>query len=552
MKMDKQIDFFQYENSLYLPMHSDNWAYFLSSGYIGGAYFENLSNDFQNNTGFLISGFKKFPPSWALIMGDIGAKVVVEIDVTDIKIETHNGYYVAKELIKLTKAKKVYFSSNDELKNFNASYNLFNDVPNNIITTSVISFPKDEKSNDNENFKRIKNNDFEELRIQKDLFCGWTSELLDCLEQGNEKTILSHLLKPRVIANQNEPIKNVIISILHAAQGNNYEIDELIWEITAGSVLDKRSFRGFDKFDLIKEIEEKLSANNNINEEIKKWLTTCKKVISAEQNLESYNDEKGKLGRLASLYLIMAHKIDDVNNLITNKSLGPEVGTMLKLVAGAFDGFSRSETERKKDLNKLAILLELSECIQNGVSSEIQPTNIELNHDLSYQIQNYKHKKDIIFKKKLPLPTYIQQLKFCAQKSKIKLYKAEDNNLIYLLNDKGIKIYCDITKNQNEEVIVFYIPILNNNFLKDNNYLIDIMKLAADIGTPIGIRLFDNEETICSIMYLLTDTLDQDEFDYAINQLAKFPAAVDNLIKTKKYKSKKTIIIKKNNEKNIG
>ena len=248
----------------------------------------------------------------------------------------------------------------------------------------------------------------------------------------------------------------------------------------------------------------------------------------------------------------MAHKIDDVNNLITNKSLGPEVGTMLKLVAGAFDGFSRSETERKKDLNKLAILLELSECIQNGVSSEIKPTNIELNHDLSYQIQNYKHKKDIIFKKKLPLPTYIQQLKFCAQKSKIKLYKAEDNNLIYLLNDKGIKIYCDITKNQNEEVIVFYIPILNNNFLKDNNYLIDIMKLAADIGTPIGIRLFDNEETICSIMYLLTDTLDQDEFDYAINQLAKFPAAVDNLIKTKKYKSKKTIIIKKNNEKNIG
>ena len=71
--MSNQTDFFKEElNLLYLPMHADNWAYFLSTGYIGGAYLENLSSDFQNNNDSLISGFKSFPPMWAVNIGDVG------------------------------------------------------------------------------------------------------------------------------------------------------------------------------------------------------------------------------------------------------------------------------------------------------------------------------------------------------------------------------------------------------------------------------------------------------------------------------------------------
>ena len=546
--MNKQKDFFQEnENSLYLPMHSDNWAYFLSTGYIGGAYFENLSSDFQNNTGHLLAGFKSFPPLWSINMGDLGIKVVVEIDTNEITILQDEDFYICNDFIQLNKAKHVYFNSDDEFNNFHASYNLFNDVPNKIITSSVKLFPQEDVAYNEEFFKRQKINKFEELRTQKDLFCGWTVELLDCLENGSEEIILQHLLKPSVISQPNKPVNNLILSLLQAAQGNNNHLDEFIWEVTISSILEKKSVRGFDSQELINEIEGKLLDKNNFKKDIETWLTLCRKIISAEQDLGAYKDEKGKLGRITALYAIMAYKVEDVNNLITNKSLGPKVSTLLRLVAGAFDGISRSEHQRKSDISQFKMLLDLSERIQNNLKTEITLDKVNISKSLDYQKQNYKFNDDVIFQKKITLPSYIQQLKYCAQKFNINLYKEDDSNLIYLLHN-GTKIFCDAIKIQNKEIINFYTPALNNKFLKNNNYLIDVLKLASQIGTPVGVRTILNEDTVCSFIHLLTDTLDQDEFEYTIQQLSKFPSEIDNLINNNKYSSPK----KTNNKKQIS
>ena len=430
--MSNQTDFFNEElNLLYLPMHADNWAYFLSTGYIGGAYFENLSSDFQNNNDSLISGFKSFPPMWAVNIGDVGIKVVVEINIENIALELKENFYVCNELLDITRAKQVYFSTEDELKNFHASYNFFNDVPNNLIQSSVKSFPEGDTDYKKELFERVKNKKFEELREQKDLFCGWAIELLDCFEDHSEDLILNHLLNPITISSTNENINNLVLSVLRAAQVKKNDVDEIIWETTISTILAKKSARGFDNSELINEIETKLQENTDFKNEIENWISSCRKIISAEQELRGFKDEEGKLGRITALYAIIAHQVEDVKNLIKNKSLGPKVSTLLRLVAGAFDGISRSENRRKTDLKKLKILIDLSERIQKGIKTEITLDNISLSKSLDYQIQNYNFNGYVIFQKKISLPTYIQQLKYCAEKSNIKLYKEENNNLIY-------------------------------------------------------------------------------------------------------------------------
>lgn len=548
--MSNQQDFFGEEpNFLYLPMHADNWAYFLSTGYIGGAYLENLSSDFQNNTGSLISGFKEFPPRWALDIGDVGTRVVVELDIDNTTLELNENFYVYDELLDITRAKQVYFATEDELNNFHASYNLFNDVPNNLIPSSVKSFPQEDEIDNKKLFQRVSNKNFQELREQKDLFGGWVIELLDCFEEQSENLILTHLLNPEIVSNTKKSVDNLILSILRAAQVEQHYVDEIIWKTTISTILEKKSDRGFDKLQLLKEIEDKLQENTDFKNEIENWISSCRKIITAEQELRGYKDEEGKLGRITALYAVIAHQAEDVKNLIINKSIGHKVSVLLRLVAGAFDGLSRSENKIKTDLKKIKILIDFSERIQKGIKTEIIKDDIFLSKNLEYQLQNYNYNGSTVFQKKISLPTYIQQLKFCAEKSNIKLYKEEDSDSIYLLND-NTKIFCELIKTKDKEVIDFYVLASNNQFINDKDYLLDILKLASQIGTPIGIRKISKEDTIIAFIHLLTDTLDQDEFEYTIAQLTKFPKEIDKLIKGKNYTLSKNPKLRKDQAEN--
>jgi hypothetical protein len=268
--------------------------------------------------------------------------------------------------------------------------------------------------------------------------------------------------------------------------------------------------------------------------QIIKTKSSCRKIISAEQELRGYKDEEGKIGRITALYAVIAHQAEDVKNLIINKSLGYKISVLLKLVAGAFDGISRSENKIKTDLKKLKILIDFSERIQKGIKTEIIKDDIFLSKHLEYQVQNYNYNGYIVFQKKIPLPTYIQQLKFCAEKCNIKLYKEENSDLIYLLNE-NVKIFCELIKTKDKEVIDFYVLDSNNQSINNKDYLLDVLRLASQIGTPIGMKKISKNDTIIAFIHLLTDTLDQDEFEYTISQLTKFPNEIDKLIKGKEY-----------------
>ncbi|QNP45664.1 hypothetical protein H9L14_14250 [Sphingomonas sediminicola] len=62
-----------------VPLHADNFALALASGYVGGSLKEDAAKDFQSPAGEGLLGFNDSVPTWALSEGEPGDRVIVAI-----------------------------------------------------------------------------------------------------------------------------------------------------------------------------------------------------------------------------------------------------------------------------------------------------------------------------------------------------------------------------------------------------------------------------------------------------------------------------------------
>ena len=72
------------------------------------------------------------------------------------------------------------------------------------------------------------------------------------------------------------------------------------------------------------------------------------------------------------------------------------------------------------------------------------------------------------------------------------------------------------------------------------------MKLAFEKCAPVAIRKFKGKDTIVSCLPLLTNTLDQDEFDYSFEKLQKIVS------KSSHIREKNVNTFGESNETNVG
>ena len=170
-------------SKLYLPINIQNLAYYLSSGFLGSSDNENMKKDIQNNFGFKNILFDEFPvPKWALNFGEEGDKCVIKIRSDDLLIKNGRQFKYCDDLIPIYNIECIYFVNEESLKNFQATFRHFKEIPINIF-----EFKTHELGNDDDVIIKNEISKLDQIKLydereKKDVLLSITSMILDNFE----------------------------------------------------------------------------------------------------------------------------------------------------------------------------------------------------------------------------------------------------------------------------------------------------------------------------------------------------------------------------------
>ncbi len=521
--MDEQseLEFLDNNNSLYLPMHQDNLVYFLSSGYIGGAVDNSKTVDFQNSTGCKLSGFREFPPSWATSYGDQGTKVVLEVGIDIQKLVKKDCYLVYDEFLKITDAKCVYFMSETELQEFNATFDQFAEIPEKLIKQRIHNFDVSEPLS-KENLERTENKNFTEEIFLKDSILGWTARSLTLLEKSEEFEIILKIFKDSSSQKNENSMDRVNRLALQYCQPESPKVDSLIWETVSKLILEYKGQQGFDKKELVGKVKEITSKHKKVKDEVEKWIIYLNEIIDAERDLPELNDEDGKIGRRAALYAILFKSFEEVNELASNKVIGKKITLLISLLSSSFDGFSRKYFKIKQTLEDYELVLDLAERIEARNKTTFRVKDFFTNPQLLTKTEIYTFNNKKVFQRTESAPQYVLTLANFIGNLGVKLNKDKERNFYFLEVGGNEKIFCLPKKQRNIDTILFRLVIEEKI---DTEKLVPLLRIAADYGVALGIFEDQGKDCICAFIRLLPDTLDQAEFDFMVKQLREFNEA---------------------------
>ena len=529
--MAKQEELFQNENKFYVPMHIDNFTICLSSGYIGGFSYQEATDDFQNFNENKITGFLNFPPpSWAINLGSDGKKVVLEVVSTEGLYEKDEFVYT-NQFIKITNVKKVFFLSEDDKDNFNASFRPFKEIPINLINQDVYDFKEKSEDGTDKKFTRLNNkSDFNERELI-DIFLSFANKSLDILSNHDEYKKFLDLLDKLSFEEKENNLEGFLKHLISFFQNDNKKEDIDLFVITVSTILKHRRQDGFDKSKILSEIKNILIKDNKLNAELSEWFEIVEQIILSERDVPEFDDKDGSIGRRAALYFILFPKIKEIEQLLIDKKIGNIIALILKLISAAFSGFSRNKSDYKNSSEKFDLLLDFAEQLKKGKSVKIKSLHKNLDTQLLVEIENFYFNERLIFQRRDVIPTFLSTLKVCCQKSGINLSKDEKTGNIFLNCKNNIKIFCEPRSYNQKETLFFSTLIDIHDFENFENFenLKKIFELSFLEATPVGLKTVEDKIVLNTYMELLSDTLDQDEFNFVIDKMIKFNEKIKSI-----------------------
>src|SRR5690606_27798776 len=114
-------------------IHVDNFALALAAGYVGGSLKMDVAKDIQSSAGDGLVGFSAEVPSWAILEGEPGDRVILCIERKGEEAPKPGSMVMLDGPLRVTKLQAAYFKDEASLANFNASYDAFPDVPIGIV-----------------------------------------------------------------------------------------------------------------------------------------------------------------------------------------------------------------------------------------------------------------------------------------------------------------------------------------------------------------------------------------------------------------------------------
>ncbi|WP_433971859.1 hypothetical protein [Tunturiibacter lichenicola] len=347
-----------------IPMHADNWALSLGSGYLGPDPSKDRSSDIQTGLRNHMIAFRECVPSAALSGASsvvLSASLVVPTGQEDQEVIFLN------DLLRVTAVKAARFENEDERRNFIASYSLFPDIPLRLIECVIggIERPLLEIQIPPEPIGK----DLSSARKRRDYLGGLAAGLITLLETTPFEAEVSRLIGA---IDSPDNVYEIAADLLKSFHPDATQEDEMIWCTTIEVLSERASERGFDREELLEEIAKRAAlASETPSEALRVWVETCQKVVRSLIDPPALDDRRS-IGQRAALGAILAPDFQSSSMLGTTIEVGPRVKALVTTAAYAFEGLSRVPGETKSNRELLDLICDLAEALDHGQSIELR------------------------------------------------------------------------------------------------------------------------------------------------------------------------------------
>ena len=333
--------------TLLIPIHADNWALALASGYVGPSLRSDPAVDIQELAGGSVLAFHgNVIPAWAIDYGEGGPRVLLEMEATSNTPDGPGGVVLLPGVVRATRINLVRFADEGQQRNFVASYSLFPDVPVALVPSAIGGFSIDRSAQQAPKIDGTPINI--EARRAIEYFAGWAGGLFEELLAGkHEAAIRQHLRQPG-----DEPA-TLASSLLQSLHSSASALDRAIWGTVIEVLSERAEARGFDKSEVLQQVGLRLGESRVEDlEGAQAWISTCTKVVKASIDPPPFDDQR-HIGQRAALAALLSPDPRSAVSLTESLGAGPIVQTLAVVAARAFDGLSRLNSSRKNSIARL-------------------------------------------------------------------------------------------------------------------------------------------------------------------------------------------------------
>ncbi|MCG6560457.1 hypothetical protein MB818_19780 [Ruegeria sp. 1NDH52C] len=494
-----------------VPIHADNFALALASGYVGGSLKADAARDLQAHVGNNLLGFSCEVPAWAIAEGEPGDRVLLSFERTGKEVPDAGCLEMLDGPSRITKLQSVYFKDEASLANFNASYDAFPDVPVNVVELST-NWPVrevDERPRDLQEMPV----DRTEQRCDLDFFGGFAAGVVQLLADNTlDEAIYKFLREPGTGVTENG--RNLLLAL----EPGSSQADVGIWTATIGALRSRFGKRGFDRREFIADVEERSAGHGP---EVDSWVRGCQKVIDAEIDIPSLTDGE-KIGRRAALAVILSHDPAGLEELENNLGAGPRVRALVTAAVYAFAGLSRIDGKLKSPASRMDAVLEIGERVLAGDPVHVEIETSRTGSDLTRH-QTIKVAGNMVLERLVEPPAYMVMLKARIQEAGYKVEVKSDSGQIGIRpsSTRGEFIVVeDCSQSTMQDPIVnLVLPIARLGARPTVASLKKLMSAAWVNATTVALRQVGEAEEVVAMASLPLATLDRDELNFHVERL---------------------------------
>lgn len=509
---------------LLVPIHTDNWALALASGYVGTAVQSDRAIDVQVLAAGSVLAFQgQIIPRWAMEYGDQGPRVVLEIEGEHLTERPASEPLILSGPIRVTQVLVARFASEDERRNFVASYTPFPDVPVKLVETAIGGFAIADVPAGTPPSRR----DLTDLTPRRNLeyLGGWAGGLVEALLEGShDQAIQQHL---RDAGSSPFELATSLLRNLHPAAT---ELDHAIWGTVVEVLSERAAARGFDKGEVLQEIGARLSDRTRDSEGAQSWVATCRKVVHAIVDPPSLDDQK-RIGQRAGLASLLAHDVRSATSLGETLNAGPVVQLLAMVAAHAFEGLSRLSGRLKGEPSQLNAILDIAEGIGSAGSINISFSRRQFDSALAPH-DSVIMKEGHAFTRSLQPRSYELILRARASEAGFDLKVDPNGGGMFLATpaNRRVKIFVDEDPSSTaEHPVIRFVRELAPIGTRPNKKFQAYLETAWAIGCGVGVKDAPAGKVVCAFVTQPTATLDRDEFSFHIGRLILFKEAIRSL-----------------------
>ncbi|MBR1274280.1 hypothetical protein [Bradyrhizobium sp. AUGA SZCCT0283] len=508
--------------TLLVPMHADNWALALASGYVGPSLRSDPAVDIQNLAGGSVLAFPgDVVPAWAINYGEGGPRVLLEVEATSNAQDGPGGVVLLPDIVRATRITLVRFADEEQQRNFVTSYSLFPDVPVALVPSVIGGFSIDSTAHQ---VPKIDGTPIDiEARRAIEYFAGWVGGLFDELLAGkHEAAIRQHLRQP---GDKPAALGSSLLQSLHSSAS---ALDRAIWGTVIEVLSERAAAHGFDKSEVLQQVAQRLEESRVEDlEGAQAWISICTKVVRASIDPPPLDDQR-HIGQRAALAALLSPDPRSAASLAETLGAGPIVQSLAMVAARAFDGLSRLDSSRKNTVARLDAILTTAEAITlgSGVDASFTPRRFT---------QSFGSRDALLidgkeaFTRELEPRSYGPLLSARAAEAGIKLQIDPDQGGIYFVpsTKNNLKIFVeeDPASTESDPIVRFLIP-LGIIGARSGSKLQAYLNAAWKTGCAVGVRDTVEGRLACAFASQPTATLDRDEFSFHVSRLLAFTASM--------------------------